>query len=163
MTDHDPFNEPEIAHPRARKLMVEPLFWDCTDDGAPFGSDEGWEAYYEWRRWRQENPNEPLTDCLNWILGGRLDQYTQSLVLEEKIDGDLANPSAALHADYGDMWTLDTTIIASGLGQLVDEGAIDSDAKPYLHVAIDRQRNPKSQGTYDTITLDAIARVVNAA
>ena len=163
MSDHDPFNEPESAHARARELMIEPLFWDCTDEGALFGSDEGWEAYYEWRRWRQENPSSPLTDCFNWILKGRLDEYNQSLVLEEKIDDDLANPAASLHADYGDIWTLDTTIIASGLGQLIDEGAIDQDAKPYLLVATNRQRNPKSLGTYDAITLDAIARVVDVA
>jgi len=163
MSDHDPFNNPETAHPRSRELMVEPLFWDCVDEGAPFGSDEGWEAYYEWRRWRQENHAKPLTDCFDWILGGRLSEYDQSLAREDKIDDDLANPSMALHAGYGDMWTLDTTIIASGLGQLIDEGAIDNDAKPFLHVAIDRQRNSKSQGTYDTITLDAIARVVDAA
>ncbi len=143
--------------------MVEALFWDCTDEGAPFGSDEGWDAYYEWRRWRRVNRSSSLTDCFNWILGGRLSEYDQNLVYDHRIAEDLANPSTALHAEYGDMWTLDTTIIASGLGQLIDEGAIDHDAKPFLHVAIDRQRNPKSQGTYNAFTLDAIARVVDAA
>ncbi len=72
MKEHDPFNEPELAHPRARELMVEPFFWDCVDERAPFGSDEGNDAYYEWRRWREENPSRPLTDCLSWILGGNL-------------------------------------------------------------------------------------------
>ena len=163
MTDHDPFNEPDNAHPRARELMVEPLFWDCVDEGAPFGSDEGWDAYYEWRRWREENPSRPLTDCLDWILGGRIGEYTHTLTEDHQIETDLADPSTAVHGNYGDMWTLDTTIIASGLGQLIDEGIIDADAKPFLHVAIDRQRNPKAQGTYDSTTLNAIARVVDAA
>ena len=163
MIDHDPFNEPDAAHPRARELMVEPLFWDCVDEGAPFGSDEGWDAYYQWRRWREENGSRSLTECFDWILGGKLSEYNNSLTQEKKIDEDLANPLTALHASYGDMWTLDTTIIASGLGQLIDEGVIDADAKPFLHVAIDRQRHPKSQGTYDEITLDAISRVVDAA
>lgn len=47
MCDHDPFNEPETAHPRARELMWEPIFWDCADEAAPFGSDEGFDAYYD--------------------------------------------------------------------------------------------------------------------
>jgi len=100
MSDHNPFNEPETAHARARDLMVEPLFWDCTDEGAPFGSDEGWEAYYEWRRWREGNQSKSLTDCFNWILNERLNEYTRSLLLEDKINEDLANPSMALHANY---------------------------------------------------------------
>ena len=56
MTEHDPFNEPETAHARVRALMVESFFWDCVDEAAPFGSDEGNEAYYEWRNWLDENP-----------------------------------------------------------------------------------------------------------
>lgn len=54
-TDHDPFNEPETAHPRARELMDEEFFWDCVDEEAPFGSDEGHDAYFEFRRWRERN------------------------------------------------------------------------------------------------------------
>ncbi len=46
--DHDPFNEPERAHARARELMLEPFFWDCTNEWAPFGSDEGWYRYGLW-------------------------------------------------------------------------------------------------------------------
>lgn len=28
--EHDPFNEPERAHPRARALMLEGPLWDCV-------------------------------------------------------------------------------------------------------------------------------------
>lgn len=162
MTEHDPFNEPETAHPRARELMVEPLFWDCVDEAAPFGSDEGSDAYYEWRNWREENPNAPLTECLDWILDGQLEAYNDSIASNEQMELDAANPEGAFLADQYDMYTLDTTIIATCLGQLMDEGTIDADAKPFIHVAIKRQRNPKA-GHYDPTTLDAIARVVDAA
>ena len=37
--------------------MNEDFFWDCVDERAPFGSDEGNDAYYEWRHWREENPS----------------------------------------------------------------------------------------------------------
>lgn len=42
----------------------------------------------------------------------------------------------------------------------MDEGRIEADAKPYIHVAIKRQRNCKV-GHYNSTTLDAIARVVD--
>jgi uncharacterized protein YfeS len=160
MSEHDPFNELETAHPRARELMHEPLFWDCVDEGAPFGSDEGSDAYYEWRNWRLENPDSPLTDCFNWILDGNLESYNEELASDEQVEIDAANPDEAFLGDQYDMFTLDTTIIATGLGQLMDEGTIDADAKRYIHVAIKRQRNPNT-GHYDGTTLDAIARVVD--
>jgi uncharacterized protein YfeS len=162
MSDHDPFNEPETAHPRARELMVEPMFWDCLDEAAPFGSDEGSDAYYEWRDWREENPDKPLTECFNWILDGQLDAYNDALATDEQIELDAQEPGDAFLAEHFDVFTLDTTIIATGLGQLMDEGTIDADAKPFIRVAIKRQRNPKA-GHYDVETLDAIARVVDAA
>ncbi|XZE52537.1 molybdate metabolism regulator [Planctomycetaceae bacterium SH139] len=162
MTEHDPFNEPETAHARARELMVEPLFWDCVDEAAPFGSDEGSEAYYEWRNWRAENPGAPLIQCFDWILDGQLAAFNEALASDAQIEIDAANPDDAFLAQHYDMYTLDTTIIATGLGQLMDEGSIDSDAKPFMHVAIKRQRNPKA-GHYDASTLDAIARVVDDA
>ena len=162
MTEHDPFNEPETAHARARELMVEPLFWDCVDEAAPFGSDEGSEAYYEWRTWREENPGAPLVQCFNWILDGQLNAYNETLASDAQVEVDAANPDDALLADHYDIFTLDTTIIATGLAQLMDEGTIDTDAKPFMNIAIKRQRHPMV-GHYDASTLDAIARVVDAA
>jgi hypothetical protein len=145
MTEHDPFNEPELAHPRARELMTEPLFWDCVDESAPFGSDEGSDAYYEWRFWREENLNTSLSECFAWILNGELSDY-----------------ALAYESDDWDSFTLDATIIATGLSQLIDEGTIDDDAKPFLEIAIQRQRVPGA-GQFDSTTLDAIERVVRDA
>jgi uncharacterized protein YfeS len=159
MSEHDPFNEPETAHPRARELMREPFFWDCVDETAPFGSDEGSDAYYEWRNWREENPSSPLTECFAWILGGNLAAYNETIASDSQIEHDIENPDGALLADQYDMFTLDTTIMATGLGQLMDEGKIDPDAKTYMRVAITRQLHPKVRH-YDSAILDAIARVV---
>jgi len=142
--------------------MREPLFWDCVDEAAPFGSDEGSDAYYEWREWRSDNPDAPLTECFDWILDGHLQEYNQHLASEAQVEKDLANPGDALLGDHYDIFTLDTTIIATGLGQLMDEGVIDATAKPFMYVAVLRQRNP-SVGYYDSATLDAIARVIDQA
>jgi uncharacterized protein YfeS len=109
--EHDPWNDETLRHPRARELMAFEL-WDCVDEAAPFGSDEGSDAYYEYRRWRSKNAGQPLVACIEWI-------------------GD--------EEDYDDEFTYDATIIATVLGQLVDEGRIDADAKPYAQKAIARQ------------------------
>jgi uncharacterized protein YfeS len=162
MSDHDPFNEPETAHPRARELMREPFFWDCVDERAPFGSDEGSDAYYEWREWRQEDPSASLSECFRWILDGDLSSYNQSLCSDAQIEADIENPDGAFLADHYDIFTLDTTIIATALGQLMDEGKIDADAKPYVNVAIRRQLHP-GVANYDPETLKAIQRVVDEA
>src|SRR4051812_33829263 len=164
MSDHDPINEPETAHPRARELMAEAFLWDCLDEESPFGSDEGHEAYYEFRAWRQRHPKKKLTDCLTWIMGGALEGYTDELCSEKKIIEDLGDPDAAFLGDRYDMRTLDTTVIATALGQLLDEGRVDAEAKPFIRIAIRRQRHPKVvTGAHREEVLAAVERVIDAA
>lgn len=167
MTDdnHDPFNDPErYAHPRARELMVEDFFWDCVDEEAPFGSDEGHDAYYEFRRWRSSFPGQNLERCMTWILGGHADEYNASLADHERVVRDVESPEEALLADQYDMFTLDATIIASALGQLVDEGRIDEAAKPYVRVALRRQLHPRvTTSEHRTRILQAALRVLESA
>src|SRR5258708_5195339 len=67
--DHDPWNEPGHRHPRAQQLMDQAP-WDCVDELAPFGSDEGADAYVEYRSWRSENPGQDLMRCID---EGRID------------------------------------------------------------------------------------------
>lgn len=162
--EHDPFNEPELAHPRARELMPEKELWDCADEEAPFGSDEGFEAYHEYRSWRSSHPQDSLVDCLNWIMSGRLDEYDETLLTDERIDADLAEPERAFLSDSYDVFTLDATVIASALGQLIDEGRIDEEAKPYLRVALGRQLHPRVlSSAHRRGILTMVERVINEA
>jgi uncharacterized protein YfeS len=164
MGDHDPFNEPETAHPRARELMPEDFLWDCVDEESPFGSDEGHDAYYEFRDWRRGNPDKPLVECLSWILCDRLDEYNEALCADEQVERDLAEPEDAFLGEHFDLFTLDATVIATALGQVLDEGRIDADAKPYIRVAIKRQLHPSiltSQKRQQI--LRAVERVVDRA
>jgi uncharacterized protein YfeS len=164
MSEHDPFNEPETAHPRARELMPEPLLWDCVDEEAPFGSDEGHDAYYEFREWRSTHPDGRLVNCLAWIMEDELESYTLALAEDAQVEADLESPEDAFLADSYDVFTLDATVIATGLGQLLDEGRIDADAKPFLHVALARQLHPKViTSEHRRKILLLIKRVVDAA
>ena len=72
---------------------------------------------------------------------GEFDNYEdyneENLVNTEKILQQLNDP------DFDDqqyIFTLDTTVIATALGQLVDEGIIEAEYKYYVQVAINRLR-----------------------
>ncbi|MFN0058446.1 MAG: molybdate metabolism regulator [Planctomycetota bacterium] len=160
----DILGNPEAAHPRARELMTEDFFWDCMDEDAPFGSDEGYEALHEFRDWRASHTSASLVDCLSWIMSGRLAEYNQELLDESRVAQDLGNPDGAFLADHYDMFTLDTTVMATGLAQLIFDGRIDSDAKPYLRVAAKRQLHPEVvSDEHRAVILRAVLRVIEAA
>lgn len=166
MTDDsdDVLADVRSAHPRARELMPEEFFWDCGDDDAPFGSDEGDTALYEFRDWRESNPDASLVDCLSWIRSGQLTEYDSRLVQDSQISKDLANPGGAFLADAYDMFTLDATVLATGLAQLVFEGRIDAEAKPYLRVAVQRQLHPRIVSSAERgAILRATLRVIDVA
>jgi len=44
---------PNTAHPNARALMKEDLFWSPIDESGPFGSDAGSAAAYGFQIWRK--------------------------------------------------------------------------------------------------------------
>jgi len=127
------------AHPRAIEIIPDEFFWDCGNELAPFGSDEGDMALAEWRTWRQENPNSPTLDCVIWTVESvgemKFSDYNDSLTSHEKIKSQLID-SAFDDKQY--IFTLDTSVIATAFGQLVDEGKIDKDVKPAVERAIKR-------------------------
>lgn len=169
--DHDPFNDPEVRHPRARALMSDEALWDCVSDTAPFGSDEGNTAYFEFRRWRVDHPDADLIACFDWILEGKLGEYTDRLLNDTSIAKLAAGDEteALLGLSYPDVFTLDATIIATALAQLADEGRVDPEAKPYVRVALQRQSHPaivarwKQHAGERQRLLEAAAQAIEAA
>jgi uncharacterized protein YfeS len=139
--DEEPYGiDRDHAHPRALELAPEDFFWNCADELAPFGSDEGDMALREFRDWRKENPTLPMLDCLIWTIEGvgemDIEAYNDSLLVPATIQAQVAN------SDFDDaqyIYVLDVSILATGFGQLVDEGLIELEAKPLIQRAIDRQ------------------------
>jgi uncharacterized protein YfeS len=128
------------GHPRALQLVPDEFFWNCADELAPFGSDEGDTALNEYRDWRKENPGEGLEACLTWTIEcvGEIDaaEYTDAIFEEATVRSQLADP------DYDDeqlIYVTDVSVIATAFGQLADEGRIDAAAKPYALRALKRQ------------------------
>jgi uncharacterized protein YfeS len=128
------------AHPRAVQLIPENFFWDCTDELAPFGSDEGDIALAEFRDWRKENPTKPTMECLKWVIEsvGEIEftDYNSDILSRSKIKAQIEDE------DFDDKQfinTLDISIIATGFAQLVDEGIMEPENKKIIQLAIDRQ------------------------
>jgi uncharacterized protein YfeS len=130
----------DYAHERAKTLIPEEFFWSCIDELAPFGSDEGDTALAEFRRWRKQNPTTPVLECLIWTITEvgemKFSEYNRQLVDRDKIQSQLQDKG---FDDQQYIYTLDISVIATGFGQLVDEGTIDHAIKEIIQIAIDRQ------------------------
>jgi len=133
--------EKEHAHKRAIELVPEEFFWDCADELAPFGSDEGDMALSEFRRWRKSNPNTSSIECIQWTIESvgeiKFEEYDSRILNKELIADQITDN------DYNDqqfIFTLDISVIATGFGQLVDEGIIEQNSKTLIKLAIDRQK-----------------------
>jgi len=128
------------AHPRATELIPEDFFWDCMDELAPFGSEEGDVALTDFREWRRANRTTPLSEYLKTVIASlgnmTLEDYNEDLLDRDQMKCQLEDP--AFNHDYY-IFALDTTIIAAGFGQLVDEGTIDAAIRPLINIALERQ------------------------
>ncbi len=140
----------ETAHPRAVELIPDVFFWDDTDEIAPFGAEYGNTALNEFREWRPKNKRKSITRFLKIAIEdiGEMDykEYTVKLLDQRTI----ANLLTDEDYDADQLFDgLDTTIIAIGFTQLIDEGKIDQDAKRIIRIAIERQLISNTLGLYD--------------
>jgi len=131
----------ENAHPRAVKLIPEDFFWNCTDALAPFGSDEGDVALSEFRNWKKKNPNLPTYECIKWAIEDigemNISEYNEEILDRNLIKKQIQDDE---FMDEYYICTVDISAIATGFGQLVDEGEIDERNKPIIQLAISRQK-----------------------
>ncbi|WP_300022797.1 hypothetical protein [uncultured Maribacter sp.] len=131
----------ESAHKRAIELAPESFFWDGIDELAPFGSDEGDTALSEFRNWRKTFPNKPTIECLKWTIESvgeiKFEEYNEGITSEEIIKSQIEDEQ---FDDRQYIYTLDISVIATGFGQLVDEGIIDSQNKSIIRLALNRQK-----------------------
>ena len=69
-----PYTYPDLefygypVHPKAIESVKFSFFWDVCDENAPFGSDEGYEAFQYYWEWEDRHKDSSLIDCLLGIL-----------------------------------------------------------------------------------------------
>lgn len=129
------------AHKRAIELIPEEFFWDCIDELAPFGSDEGDTALSEFRDWKKSNPDTPTYECLKWTIESigeiNIADYNEKILDPKLVKSQMDDDE---FDDQQYIFTVDISAIATGFGQLVDEGKIDEPNKPLIQLAINRQK-----------------------
>jgi len=140
----------DSAHPRAVELIPDVFFWDDNDEIAPYGGEYGNTALNEFREWRAKNKKKSIVKFLKVAIEdiGEIDfkEYTVKL-LDQRTIGNLLTDE---DYDADQLFDgLDTSIIAIGFAQLIDEGKIDQDAKRFIRIAIERQLIGNSLGLYD--------------
>lgn len=59
---------PLTSHPKFRVHFTDELYYDCVDDEAPFGSDEGSDTLYEIEKQLRKNPNFKFSDFPQFII-----------------------------------------------------------------------------------------------
>jgi uncharacterized protein YfeS len=59
---------PENAHPKAKELLTEDFYWSSIEESAPFGSDDGSDAFYGFREWRNINKTDSPIEYLKNLL-----------------------------------------------------------------------------------------------
>ena len=59
---------PDTAHPKAKKIMTEDFYWSPIEESGPFGSDDGSDAFYGFRQWRQNNKTASPTIYLKELI-----------------------------------------------------------------------------------------------
>ena len=131
----------EHAHKKAIELIPEDFFWNSIDEFASFGSDEGDLALAEFREWKKLNPNIPTYECLKWTIES-LGELSMVDFNDEILDRKLIKSqiSDENFDDHYFIFTVDICTIATGFGQLVDDGEIDEKNKPLIQRAIERQK-----------------------
>ena len=127
------------AHPNAQKLMTDDFLWSPLEQSSPFGNDDGADAIWEFKEWRKSNKRKsPLIFIKNLLNEWNYTVYDYSQIdtLEIRL---FINSS-----DIGDRlcFGIDDVIIATGFGQFILEGKIDTDLKQLTLIALNRQLNP---------------------
>ena len=137
---------PETAHPKAKKLMTEEFYWSPIEESGPFGSDDGSDAFYGFRQWRQTNKDTSPTVYLKELIEGwGYPPFDLNEMNEENLKKYISSNQIGAMTLTGQ----DNAIIAVGFGQFVLEGKIDEDIKTLTKTALKRELLPSIIGMWD--------------
>jgi len=128
------------ANPKAKKLMKEDFFWDPIAETGPFGSDDGSDAAYGFRKWIASNKGaDPLIYLRHLIIVWGYPYF-------DLVELDAAKINEYMKADknMGASYLLgqDNAIIGTAFAQLSLEGQVTPDLKRLTVTAIQRELLP---------------------
>ncbi|MBC9914982.1 hypothetical protein [Chitinophaga varians] len=144
MEDYSPTFEK--AHATAQRLMNDEFFFDVLSETAPFGSDDGADAYAAFAAWRATNTTKsPVLFIHKQIETWDYPEFDIQEIAYEKLAPYLAQSDMA----YRYMSGINAAIVAVAFGQLYLEGKVDGDVKQLAKVAVERELLPEILALWD--------------
>lgn len=119
------------AHPKAAALMKEEWWWDHGYDFAPFGNDDGSDAFYTFKDWRENNKTAKSIKAVDYLHQG----WGMSF---DHIHNDNETDLPKIEKTNQFYRSVDRGIIGLAFGQLILEGAVAGDLKALGLKAIKR-------------------------
>ncbi len=115
---------PKTSHPSFVEACTDPLYYDCTDEEAPFGSDEGADALYELQRAVRKNKNLDFADFARHIIE---DLWEMDYIPAEDLEAN--GLKALLDTNEMDVMQTDMVTYAVAFGQIKITGTIDEELR----------------------------------
>lgn len=124
------------AHPNAQRLMKDEFFFSVIEETAPFGSDDGADAYAGFKDWRPMHRSESPVRFLQY----QFERWEYPLfdfheTSFEKLKPYLEESFTGMRLMRG----IDAAIVATAFGQLYLEGTIGSDIKELAKLSVKRE------------------------
>lgn len=137
---------PETAHPKAKKLLMDEFYWSPIEESGPFGNDDGSDAFYGFKKWRQSNKHvSPIVYLKELIESWGYSSFNLNEMNEYSLKKYVSSSPIGARMLTGQ----DNAIIAVGFGQFVLEGKIDEDIKALTKTAIKRELLPSIIGMWE--------------
>jgi uncharacterized protein YfeS len=136
---------PDTSHPKAKKLLIEEFYWSPIEESGPFGNDDGSDAFYGFRQWRQSNTTISPTVYLKELIES---WGYPNLNFNEMNEDNLKKYISSSQIGARTLTGQDNAIIAIGFGQFVLEGKIDEDIKALTKTALKRELLPSIIGMW---------------
>lgn len=130
----------EKAHPNAKQLMNDTFFFNVIEETAPFGSDDGADAYAGFKNWRTTHKSEsPVQFIHEQIEKWGYPEFDIKETSFEKLEPYLKQNDLGIRHMTG----IDAAIVATAFGQLYLEGVIENDTKELAKTSIKRELLPE--------------------
>jgi len=127
----------ETSHPNFVKRMPSDFYYDCTDEYAPFGNDDGADLLYNLEDWYRER--KLTRNIVKWMFN-QIDQMGFAYQSQECSEiMDLETLRTINEEDEYLISSMDSSIIATGFGQVKVTGKIDVALREIVLRALDRQ------------------------
>lgn len=114
-----------FANSKALEILKEDFFWEESDEFAPFGSDESYDAFFALKQWIEYNSNTKI----EYYFLSRLKNSEVNVIEFEEINS----------MNLIIIEEIDWEIIAICFGQLILTGNIDDKIRMFAKIAIKRQ------------------------